>query len=198
MGRHGSRYRERSITPFTFRASSGGGAYTLAGFPTYYVKHATLTTSVTVFVAQAIFQETRCIATVLSGQVESFLSRFTKGIETRTARSTFKFIWCAACRHLVPKTQAQDLRLGFRGYCDRCVKRLAMRCERLHQRMPILRQEFFCPICSEIKPLDALCPPEQDGRRRLRCRICRMTQLRDRRKVRQQREAAYGGKRVLH
>lgn len=101
-------------------------------------------------------------------------------------------VWCAACRGLVPSASVQDARLGFKGYCGRCVNGLAARCVRENGRLPEVG-EFFCPVCPAgiaLQPLAQLCAPERDGRRRLRCKECRLNQLRARRKLRRLAAAA--------
>lgn len=98
----------------------------------------------------------------------------------------FRQVWCASCRGLVPAASARDERLGFRGYCLKCVVELAARCERENRRLPG-EGEFFCLSCppgTAIRPQASLCTPERDGRRRLRCKGCRLRQLRERRQQR--------------
>lgn len=113
-----------------------------------------------------------------------------------TAPPRPRTLWCAKCRHLVASAAMLDERLGFRGYCDRCVELLAARCQRENGgRLPAAGAEFFCGTCppqKAIHPLAMLCTPERDGRRRLRCRTCRLRQLRERRRLRRVRGSAYG------
>ena len=93
-------------------------------------------------------------------------------------------LWCAGCRHLVARPLMQDARLGFRGYCLDCVRRLGQRCLEINQRLPF-PGEFYCSCCGKILALAEMCNPERDGRQRRKCRMCRLEQLRAARKARQ-------------
>ena len=93
-----------------------------------------------------------------------------------TAPALVMQVWCPGCRKLVPAASTLDMRLGFKGYCGECVQGLADRCRLEHGRLPG-PEEFYCLSGSHICDRNDLCPPEADGRRRLRCRSCRLAQL---------------------
>lgn len=80
---------------------------------------------------------------------------------------------CRSWVHLPPGVDL-DGRLGWRGYCQPCVDTFAALCRRRYRRLPELGREFFCPYCLHMRrdPEDR-CPREADGRRRVKCLVCR-------------------------
>lgn len=134
--------------------------------------------------AMSVFFQGQAVGTVTSIALEEFLGRETMGPPSAT------HMWCAACRTLVPAIAVQDGRLGYRGYCDACVRRLVTVCKRKHRRLPT-SGEFYCPGgCGQILPLEEMCPVERDGRQRRKCRGCRLDQLRELRRIRRANGAA--------
>ncbi len=83
---------------------------------------------------------------------------------------------CHGCRHWVNVPKFLDARLGYDGYCDRCVATHVQVCQSTYGRVPG-RGEFYCMGCSRILSLMDRCPPDADGRRRARCKACRRGQV---------------------
>lgn len=126
-------------------------------------------------IAVTVIRDGQTILTVQSG---AFQMQTTYATGVVRPMQHLRQTWCARCKRLVPGANAMDGRLGFRGYCGECVEDLASQTLRKYGRLPIVGQEFVCPACVVIKPMDQLTSPEADGRRRLRCRECRLGQLR--------------------
>ena len=97
-------------------------------------------------------------------------------VRTFAASSPGAVARCGCCRCWAGRSKLADARLGFTGYCDACVARLATACTLAHGRLPRMT-EFFCARCQQIRPRKDRAKPDADSRRRYRCQACRGAQV---------------------
>ena len=83
---------------------------------------------------------------------------------------------CGQCRGWMSLAKLQDDVLGWRGWCQACLREGLRHCLARHDRLPRRATEFWCPACGGIYPHGDRAPNEADGRRRLRCLRCRRWQ----------------------
>lgn len=86
---------------------------------------------------------------------------------------------CRACHRPLPAEDlALDSGLGVDNLCGRCVIMYRAICIGAVGRLP-RTGEFFCRVCSQLRPIDERLPVESDQRWRWRCRPCRREQCRE-------------------
>lgn len=86
---------------------------------------------------------------------------------------------CGACNAGVPGGRdifGMDYRLGV-PVCRTCAERWERYCQYHFGGLPTAGR-FFCIGCKLIQPLENLCKPDADGRKRWRCLPCRQEQVR--------------------
>lgn len=115
--------------------------------------------------------ESSALALSVSGPIDGIRATFTAFIEPQKQP---RYV-CGACNRNHGSKPFTDGRLGFIGYCAKCVSKLASRCGRKHGRLPV-QGEFYCMKCEDIVTTDLMVKPDSNGRRRWRCVPCRRKQ----------------------